>query len=705
MPDPTNHQAWYASTRQDFLAATTEGVANQLAGRAASDGWHIHPDQVEEWRSSVDILRQRLSTRPPRQLAMLNHALQEAGSHPVDHVVLEYDLRRRGLRMDCVLLAPGAILVVEFKREAAGAASRDQVTNYCINLVEFHHETRRLVREHGFIVVPILARTNSGAPALTDQPLDLRVGPWAGVLRRPLACDRSSLGEAIALVLKQRRSQQPINSAAWLGSLFHPSSTIVDAAISLYGHHEVSAIREHAAPSKHIANCTGEIVEQVLRARATRRNRIVFLSGAPGAGKTLVGLNLAFEPRFRADAVFVTGNSPLVRVLEKALQQSYRASKPARGLMVESGYPLDDVRHVIDNSTFKIVKAHRFLDTTTRATGAADGRLVVFDEAQRTYVKGRSVARQKLEDHEADLILQSLERSYNDGIVLVALLGQNQAINRGERGAVAWFEAAERFGWEFSIGDDTLALPELRACGRDWAKHPLRLQLEHGHLHHSMRFYRNEGLERWAHHLMTDNLAEASREAATLAKLGHAILVTRDLARARTWARAARVGEERSGIIASGQARRLAAFGLHVDLKPDIAAWMLAPTGDFRSSNALETVQNQYQIQGLEVDWAIVCWGADLRRPASGWQAFKLSGGAWQNDNALEIAKNGYRVLLTRARKGMVIFVPEGDRSGDDPTREPDFFDGVYEHLLTCGAHDLEHVSDSIALNATIDDT
>lgn len=314
--------------------------------------------------------------------------------------------------------------------------------------------------------------------------------------------------------------------------------------------------------------------------------------------------------------------------------------------------------------------------------------MVIFDEAQRTYERGRQVARQTLEDHEADLILRSLEASYGSGATVVALLGENQAINRGERGAIAWLEAAERRGWRFAIGERTLATSELLGDAR-WATHEKRRKLSRGHLAHSMRFYRNAGIERWAHHVMEEQVDEARAIAAELHEGGDTLWLTRELEEAKAWARARRVGEERAGLIASGQARRLAAYGLHVELKPDIADWMLAPSDDVRSSNMLEKVQNTYQVQGLELDWTIVCWDADLRRQASGWGAFKLVGSRWLGDSRLDIAKNNYRVLLTRARKGMTLFVPEGDRSGEDLTRAPGWYDDIADHLLACGARPL----------------
>lgn len=214
--------------------------------------------------------------------------------------------------------------------------------------------------------------------------------------------------------------------------------------------------------------------------------------------------------------------------------------------------------------------------------------------------------------------------------------------------------------------------------------------MDHGHLRQSMRYYRNAVLEAWAGDVLAGDASHARDLAATASAHGNTIWLTRNLNAARRWARERVIGGQRSGLIASGQARRLAAEGLFVDYKPDIATWILAPTSDIRSSNALETVQNQYQIQGLELDYCIVCWDADLRREGVDWAAYKLNGSDWQTDRLTDVAKNGYRVLLTRARKGMVIFVPQGDDSGGDPTRSAAFYDGVWEFLSHCGAQDLE---------------
>ncbi len=676
--------AWYSATRFEFLETPVDQIANQLAGRAAYESLEIESSQAREWHLTIDLLQKNLDDR----IAVLREALQEPAFDAVQNVILEFDFRRRGLRMDCLLLADGALFVVEFKRSVLSRVARDQVMNYAINLVEFHSLTQRWCVDEGAIVVPVLSRSGSTKKQMPSWP-GLGRHSWPLVCARPLECDGSSLKDALKLGLENRRSEARVSCKEWLSSPFSPSSSIIDAALSLYGNHDVSAIQAHAAPKAEIDASTMEIREHIDRALRAEKYHLIFLSGAPGAGKTLVGLDLAMRGSYSKSAVFVTGNAPLVDVLNEALRNSYRSQATGQNTWIPTGYRRYDAGFVSAAATFKIVKAHNFLGARGQPHGQEDGRVLIFDEAQRTYEMGRVVRGEKLTDHEADLILEVQQEAFpRGGAVVVALVGHRQAINRGERGIVAWLDAADRYGWTFSIGDQTLELAEFRDSGR-WAKNPRREVLRHGHLQQSMRYYRNAAVEQWVSAVLDNNAPLAKSFAELLDANESTVYLTNDLQLARRWARERTGGAERAGLVASGQARRLAAEGLFVDYKPDIAKWMLAPSSDIRSSNALETVQNQYQVQGLELDYCIVCWDVDLRRENGNWSAYKISGTEWQRDSLLEVAKNGYRVILTRSRQGMLIFIPLGDRSGQDSTRNSAVYSEIGHFLLECGARRL----------------
>ncbi len=676
--------AWYERDRHGFLDDDEDRVVGQLSACASSADLDTPSDQVEEWRASVSLMHGAgADDEVGRRVRTVRGAVLEVPE--IAHVVLEYDFRRRGLRLDAVLLSPGVVFVVEFKRSRLGAADRDQVMSYAVNLLEFHRVTREWA-EAGTRIVPILVLTGDAAPPRVPlAPPSFAPAPWSTLLSRPLQCaGATGLRDALRLGLRNSNVALPCDRAVWLASPFAPSSTMIDAALSLYGQHDVSAIEAHAAPKAAIDDATREIAGLITHALAHGEHRLVLLSGAPGAGKTLVGLNLAFRAKDASRTVFVTGNAPLVQVLQTALKASY-AEKPGGGLLA-TGYRhtkdaigRDVGRLVRGAATFKIVTAHAFLGTRGAAHGQEDGTVVVFDEAQRTYERGREVLRQRLEDHEADLILKAQRSQFPNGSVVVALIGHNQAINRGERGMGAWLEAADRLGWRVSAAATTMSLLPSDHPSTTQVIDPLRF----GHLDQSMRFYRNDAMERWAAAVVEDDPGAARAHAAVLGTEGLPIRLTRNLETAKC---AVRRAGERSGIIASGQARRLGAHGLFVDHKPDIGAWMLAPSSDFRSSNALETVQNQYQVQGMELDHTVVAWDLDLRRSATGWAAYRLAGASWNSDRAADIAKNSYRVLLTRARKGLVLFVPPGDLSGDDETRPCEAYDAIAAYLTACGA-------------------
>jgi hypothetical protein len=306
----SSSSAWYAKDREAFLQEDVGQVVGQLSSNAGEQGLAVEPDQIDEWRSSIGILQREISFRTT-EIELLRKALSSPDLAEYRQIILEFDFRRRGLRMDCVLLGNGVIAVIEFKRQKIAAADRDQVDSYCVNLVEFHDETRRLAHSNGVIVAPVLALTLGSAAPISSIP-EFRQAPWDCILRAPVACDARSLHVALREILNVRRGTYPISREAWLNSKFSPSSTIIDAAISLYGQHDVSAISAHAAPAALIARCTEEVGDRIKESLLRQENRIIFISGAPGAGKTLVGLKLAFAPSFRSNAVFVTGNAPLV---------------------------------------------------------------------------------------------------------------------------------------------------------------------------------------------------------------------------------------------------------------------------------------------------------------------------------------------------------------------------------------------------------
>jgi hypothetical protein len=299
--------AWYDSSSVQFIQSPTDVVVGQLAKTAASEGWDTPREQEQEWNSSVDLLKQSLSKKQNERVEVLQTALTDPRLHEFKDVILEYDFRRRGLRMDCVLLAPGIVVILEFKRQTPTLADKDQAMSYAINLREFHEVTQKAIDEDGLIVAPVVVSTKS--TATNTSGILFHDSPWSAVIKESLSSDAKALADTLAKLLAIRRGNKRLDRKAWILSRFKPSSSILDAAISLYGQHDVSAMNQHALPAQIIAKCVAELKEIVTEVRDKKEKRVLFVSGAPGAGKTLVGLQLLFKT---TESIFVTGNAPLV---------------------------------------------------------------------------------------------------------------------------------------------------------------------------------------------------------------------------------------------------------------------------------------------------------------------------------------------------------------------------------------------------------
>jgi hypothetical protein len=390
--------------------------------------------------------------------------------------------------------------------------------------------------------------------------------------------------------------------------------------------------------------------------------------------------------------VFVTGNAPLVEVLTESLSRSYRRLSDKKWDEALGGFPRDDDGFVEDSTTFNIVNAHNFLsDKEGQQYSGSEGRILVFDEAQRTLSEGKEVNREKLEKDEAFLVIEKMMK--RPGAIIVLLLGHNQNINTKELGASIWFKAAKEYNWKCAISAESAELPELKVGCAELEGSGLLESMVGTHLRISVRNRAN--VEPWVRAVLELNdpaKARAIVEASSADKYPIRVHLSRSLEQCRKYIRQNYdLFDERAGLLAAGQGKRLRADGIRPDYKPDIADWMLRPSTDIRSSNMLEEVQNQYQIQGLEIDHAVVCWDLDLRREDGRWACYNVNGDDWQRGSTqLESRLNSYRVLLTRSRISMIIFVPMGADSVVDSTRDSAKYQHIADYLLECGATSLD---------------
>lgn len=653
----TLSRAWYSASFADFLAASSDTVLGRLA---TSNDFSLEHDQRDAWLGQFKILRDAL-----RGLT--------------GTVFLEFNIPRMGRRIDAVLLIGPVVFVVEFKvgDSEFDRGAMDQVWDYALDLKNFHKAS------HVASIVPVLVATNAARVPEVSLNKDL------DDVYRPVLANSVTLRPTIDFALGAI-SGTALNDSAWEGSPYHPTPTIVEAARSLYAQHSVEAIESFDAGRKNLRVTSKRVEALIDEARLHRRKIICFVTGVPGAGKTLVGLNVATRRRDRKDpthAVFLSGNGPLVQVLCEALTRDEIARLKASGKKSTKGKVGKGVKAFIQN-------VHHFRDESLRNHESQVENVVIFDEAQRAWNLRKTANFMKRKKNlegftqsEPEFLISCMDRR-PDWAVIVCLVGGGQEINTGEAGIGEWLNAVERafphwhvcissrlFDSEYAAGD---AIAKVKANGNARLDDDLHLAV-------AMRSFRAENVSAFVKALLDCQQREA-RSALEAFSTKFPIAITRDLGVAKQWIRARARGSERYGLVASSKAQRLKPHALDIRVKIDPVQWFLNDRNDTRSSYYLEDAATEFQVQGLELDWACVTWDGDMRFAQEGWSFHDFRGTRWNNIkdvDARNFTKNAYRVLLTRARQGMVIFVPAGD--SNDPTRSPAIYDSTFQYLSGLG--------------------
>ena len=609
--------------------------------------------------------------------AEIVHLQEVAKALPDSFFFLEFAIPRMGKRADAVIVSGGQIFVIEYKVGANDYQKHaiDQVLDYALDLKNFHEGS------HSPTIVPILVATEA-------PPRESKVQAWADGLICPILANHARLLPAIQEVCTSHKSQA-IDPEAWAASSYKPTPTIVEAAQALYRGHDVREISRSEAGAENLSR-TAEYVTKVIE-EAKRRSvkAICFVTGVPGSGKTLAGLNIATE-RMRASTDEHAVNGPLVAVLRAALAVDEVDRANLKGAAVSKK---DAYRHA---STF-IQNIHHFRDECVRIAAVPRERVVVFDEAQRAWNREQTSRFMREKRGHSDFnmsepqFLMSVMDRHQDWCVVVCLVGGGQEINTGEAGLNEWITAVARNypNWQVHLSD---RLTQADYFGGGQAPNSLTeiraLVSPALHLATSVRSFRAEALSEFVGAVVA---GEAERALLLHGKLiNYPLVITRQLEAARHWLRQQARGSERIGLVTSSNAVRLKPIGLHVKAKIDPTVWFLADKTDVRSSFALEDVATEFDIQGLELDWVGVCWDANFRREKNRWGHYSFRGARWERINdAIRAAylTNAYRVLLTRARQGMVIYVPFG--SDIDDTRRPGFYEGIYAFLCECGVTEL----------------
>jgi len=650
---------YYASTIADFLSEEENGILGKLA---AANEYSLLKTQRDAWVHQIPILKENLKGL-------------------TGHLCLEYTIPRMGKRIDAVVILGPVLFVIEFKigESYINRADIDQVLDYGLDLMNFHEPS------HDCCLVPILIPSNLKTDAEQDTPKLNAEG-----LCQPQVCAPINLGGLLNRVLLSAKGEA-IDAQQWLMGRYSPTPTIVEAARALYRGHSVAEIARSDSSATSLEMTSNAISNIIEESRTKKRKSICFLTGVPGAGKTLVGLNIAtqhMEGAGDTHSVFLSGNGPLVAILREALTRDKVALQKAQGTPVKKGTVLGEVKTFIQN-------VHHFRDDCLQDMNAAPlEHVTLFDEAQRAWnlKQTASFMSQKkgvpnFNQSEPEFLISCLDR-HKDWAVVVCLVGGGQEINTGEAGISEWIDAVLKAfpHWDIHIS------PHLHDSEYQASENITKLQGRRNvfwnkelHLSVSMRSFRAEKVSYLVKALLDQETAEA-RSTFEQIKHKYPIVLTRDLSNAKKWLKSKARGSERYGTLVSSQAYRLKPHGIDVRPQIDPVHWFLNGKEDVRSSYYLEDVATEFQAQGLELDWVCVTWDADFRHTDSGWEHWSFRGERWSRILKLErqnYLKNAYRVLLTRARQGMVIVVPEG--SAEDHTRNSAYYDSTFIYLRDLG--------------------
>lgn len=684
---------YYSDTISNFLNRSNEEIIGKLTLASQHD---INDDTSNSWLEEVKILKNVLTP------------YNERGS-----LYFEYNIPRMGRRADVIVVIDEIVFILEFKT-AGSRFTHDAITqvwDYALDLKNFQEGS--LER----IIVPVLVATSE-----RNNNCDFSLNPFKDNVYEPLRTNANRLCDAFSISLENiphpKIEHSDDRDDQWAKSGYEPTPTIIEAAIALYEENTVEDITKHGGD---IDKASAELCNIINYCRKNNRKAICFITGVPGAGKTLIGLNTAIDQFYRDEkAVYLSGNFPLVEVLQEALTRDYIRrerikAKKEGGKACTKEYAKSKVKAFIQ-------MIHHYRDLYLEGTEVIDNEIrpiegyfqshadkayipaehvAIFDEAQRAWTGDelKRFMREKkgIRDFpysEPEYLISCMNRQLDWGVV-ICLVGNGQAINKGEAGLTEWIESISRSfkDWDVYMSKYLLESGDIKKAELELIEQQLKPR-EDLHLKMSMRSFRSEKVSIFVNQLLALQRDEAAE---TLKELeNYPIVITRSLDKAKQWLRDHARGSERYGLLASSKAERLKAISINVRYQPDFVHWFLEDDTDIRSSNALEDTLTEFKVQGLEIDWACVAWDADLRlnENQTAWQHYQLrSGTKWQNINKpinQQYQINAYRVLLTRARQGMIIVVPNGDNGvPPDETRKPEWYDGIYNYLRSIGIEEI----------------
>ena len=649
---------YHSSTIQKFVQDTELEIIGALS---SSSEFADELTQKEAWKQEIRILKRVLKNYE-------------------GEIFFEYAIPRMGKRIDVLVIIEHVIFILEFKvgEKDFLLGAIEQVWDYALDPKNFHETS------HEHLIAPVLIATAAKSVLST-----IELTPHNDQVLFPIKTNEEDLADTIKSVL-QFLTGKKINASVWREGRYAPTPTIIEAATALYNKHSVADISKKDATAKNLSHTSNAVSQIIQQAKAKNEKAICFVTGVPGAGKTLVGLDVAtkhLEKKTGLTSIFLSGNGPLVSILREALTRDKVKRVKAKGQKIKKGEVMSQVKLFIQN-------VHHYRDEYLLDEKAPFDHVAIFDEAQRAWnltqtanFMQRKKGRANFAQSEPEFLISCLDR-HKDWAVVVCLVGGGQEINTGEAGISEWIDSLNRSfpDWHVYVSPQLndseyasgKALQDLESRRNVFKKDDLHLSV-------SLRSFRAEHVSALIKNLLDLDVIE-SRKNYEKVKKKYPIVITRDVVKAKKWLKEKARGSERYGIVVSSQAQRLKPHAIDVKSPMDPIHWFLDGKEDVRSSYYLEDVATEFHVQGLELDWTCVTWDGDFRYSPKGWKCFSFVGSKWNNIKKEErqlYLKNAYRVLLTRARQGMVIVVPYGDI--EDPTRSPVYYDDTFEYLKSIG--------------------
>ena len=659
------NRAYYAAPISDFINENSDNIYGIISGNFDLNNQAIQ--QSNAWKAQIKILKEVLKDFEGK-------------------IYFEFTIPRMGKRVDNIIIIDNCIFIVEFKIGSIvyDAYAKEQAFNYGLDMNNFHEGS------HKKLIIPILVADN--APTFHNS-----YHKSYDNLYDTIIANAESLSQVILDALLLFEGSQKIEIDNWENSIYKPTPTIIEAATALYKRHNVEEISRSDAGAENLSvtsKCISEIIDF---SKINSKKSICFITGVPGAGKTLAGLNIANLRSNYIDeehAVFLSGNGPLVDVLREALARDKVKTAKEQNNVISKFVATSQVKSFIQN-------IHHFRDASIKDTlNPPIEKVTIFDEAQRAWTKEQAsnfMKRNKgivdFNKSEPEFLIEVMDR-HQDWCTIICLIGGGQEINTGEAGLEEWIRPfANQFN-DWNIYYSSKIIEDRNYIKDQYALNILvnrnaikKLEL---HLSVSLRSFRSAQLSNFIQEIINNNPITANNIYNEFIRKDYPIAVTRNLDIARDWLRSKAKGAERMGVVASSGAIRLRPFGLNVKAKIDAPIWFLNGRDDIRSSYFLEEVATEFDIQGLELDWTCVAWDGDLFYDSCKWNYRKFKGTKWQNISSPDIVNyliNSYRVLLTRARQGMIIYIPYGNP--DDITRPNYIYDGTFDFFKSIGIEEL----------------